>query len=118
MVALESTANILEDEVWLEDSTTIAPTLTNVFGSQTTLIIDHPGYFGKVGMRYFHERKVWKSTLNLDKLWTIVPDEVREKFLGKQNETAPVIDTLALVMNSGIKLIVGIYKSAWKGTTS
>jgi len=26
-----------------------------------------------------------------------VPDEVREKFLGKENETAPVIDTLASV---------------------
>ena len=35
--------------------------------------------------------------MNLDKLWTLVPDEVREKFLGKTNETAPVIDTLALV---------------------
>ena len=35
--------------------------------------------------------------MNLDKLWTLVPDEVREKFLGKKNETAPVIDTLALV---------------------
>jgi hypothetical protein len=26
-----------------------------------------------------------------------VPAEVRDKFLGKVNETAPVIDTLALV---------------------
>ena len=26
-----------------------------------------------------------------------MPDEVREKFLGKTTETAPVIDTLALV---------------------
>jgi ribosomal protein L15 len=41
--------------------------------------------------------KVWKSSVNLDKLWTLVPDEVREKYLNKQNETAPVIDTLALV---------------------
>jgi len=40
---------------------------------------------------------VYKSTVNLDKLWTLVPDEIRERFLGKENETAPVIDTLALV---------------------
>jgi large subunit ribosomal protein L27Ae len=35
--------------------------------------------------------------VNLDKLWTLVPDEVREKFLGKKTDTAPIIDTLALV---------------------
>ena len=35
--------------------------------------------------------------MNLDKLWTLVSEEVREKFLGKENETAPVIDTLVLV---------------------
>lgn len=27
------------------------------------LIPDHPGYFGKVGMRYFHERKVCVTLL-------------------------------------------------------
>jgi large subunit ribosomal protein L27Ae len=27
-------------------------------GNHDTDLIDHPGYFGKVGMRYFHERKV------------------------------------------------------------
>ena len=44
--------------------------------------------------------QVWKSSVNLDKLWTLVSDEVREKFLNKKNATAPVIDTLALVSNS------------------
>ena len=43
--------------------------------------------------------QVWKSSVNLDKLWTLVTDEVREKFLNKENDTAPVIDTLALVSN-------------------
>ena len=43
------------------------------------------------------DKQVWKSTINLDKLWTLVPQEVQDKFLGKENETAPVIDTLALV---------------------
>lgn len=30
----------------------------------------HPGYFGKVGMRYFHKTKqqFWKPTINLDKV--------------------------------------------------
>lgn len=42
--------------------------------------------------------QVWKSTVNLDKLWALVPEEVREKYLNKQNDTAPVIDTLALVI--------------------
>ena len=30
----------------------------SVFLFHDSLTIDHPGYFGKVGMRYFHERKV------------------------------------------------------------
>jgi ribosomal protein L15 len=30
----------------------------------------HPGYFGKVGMRYFHktQNKFWKPVINLDKV--------------------------------------------------
>lgn len=30
----------------------------------------HPGYFGKVGMRYFHKQQnhFWKPILNLDKV--------------------------------------------------
>lgn len=30
----------------------------------------HPGYFGKVGMRYFHKvpGQFWKPTINLDKV--------------------------------------------------
>lgn len=35
----------------------------------------HPGYFGKVGMRYFHktQQKFWKPTINLDKVREIEP---------------------------------------------
>ena len=34
----------------------------------------HPGYFGKVGMRYFHktQNKFWKPTVNLDKVRTTI----------------------------------------------
>merc|ERR1711939_1199261 len=65
----------------------------------------HPGYFGKVGMRYFHKQQnhFWKPVINLDKvsffqLWSLVPAEQREKYLAKGNktETAPVLDLLPL----------------------
>ena len=38
----------------------------------------HPGYFGKVGMRYFHktQNQFWKPTINLEKV-------SREKFVTK-----------------------------------
>lgn len=54
---------------------------------------------------------MWKSAVNLDKLWTLVSEDVREKFLNKQNETAPVIDTLALVLSTDDMLsdVAGLY---------
>lgn len=79
----------------------------------------HPGYFGKVGMRYFHklQNQFWKPVINLDKvcaaaetaanghrfanalqLWSLVPAEQREKYLsgGSKSDTAPVLDLLPL----------------------
>jgi hypothetical protein len=34
----------------------------------------HPGYFGKVGMRYFHKQgnHFWKPVINLDKVCALV----------------------------------------------
>ena len=55
----------------------------------------HPGYFGKVGMRRFHltRNASWRPIINVDKLWTLVPDE--EKAGLKENSTVvPVIDVL------------------------
>ena len=42
----------------------------------------HPGYFGKVGMRHFHltRQQHHCPTINLDKLWSLVGEEVREKY--------------------------------------
>merc|ERR1711865_564892 len=39
----------------------------------------HPGYYGKCGMRVFHLQRNWKycPTVNTDKLWTLVSEEVR-----------------------------------------
>ncbi|KAJ9136874.1 60S ribosomal protein [Pleurostoma richardsiae] len=66
---------------------------------RTNLDKYHPGYFGKVGMRRFHLTKqgLWEPTVNVDKLWSLVPAEVREKYIsGQAQDTAPVIDLLAL----------------------
>ncbi|CAA2969541.1 60S ribosomal protein L27a-2-like [Olea europaea var. sylvestris] len=53
----------------------------------------HPGYFGKVGMRYFHKlrNKFFCPTVNIDKIWSLVPPEVKEQ-AEKSNSSAPVID--------------------------
>merc|ERR1711990_755371 len=56
----------------------------------------HPGYFGKVGMRYFHKQnnKFFCPLINLDKLWTLVPEETRLK-AAKDTSKAPVIDCVS-----------------------
>jgi len=65
---------------------------------RTNLDKYHPGYFGKVGMRYFHKQRnhFWNPVINLDKLWSLVPAESRSKYLSAKSDTAPVIDLLAL----------------------
>lgn len=65
---------------------------------RTNLDKYHPGYFGKVGMRYFHKQRnhFWKPQLNLEKLWSLVEEEKREEYLKSASaSSAPVIDTLA-----------------------
>lgn len=54
----------------------------------------HPGFFGKVGMRHFHLLKnhYFRPVVNLEKLWSLAPQEDKEKVTGEQ---AVVIDTLA-----------------------
>ncbi|KAF8321921.1 uncharacterized protein EI90DRAFT_3146411 [Cantharellus anzutake] len=56
----------------------------------------HPGYFGKVGMRYFHLKRnpYWSPTINVDKLWSLVPEEEKAG-LSSESEVVPVIDILA-----------------------
>lgn len=56
----------------------------------------HPGYFGKVGMRYFHkqENRYWKPVINLNKLWSLVENK-DEKLSKSTKDSAVVIDTLA-----------------------
>ncbi|CAD5177448.1 large ribosomal subunit protein uL15x-like [Musa acuminata AAA Group] len=53
----------------------------------------HPGYFGKVGMRYFHRlrNKFHCPALNVDRLWSLVPDAVKDA-AAKDAAAAPLID--------------------------
>jgi hypothetical protein len=46
-------------------------------------------------MRYFHKTKnqFWKPTINIDKLWSLVPKEEKDG-LTEDSEVVPVIDTL------------------------
>ena len=56
----------------------------------------HPGYFGKVGMRHFHKTKnqYFCPVVNLDRLWTLVSDQTREKYAkaDSSKDAVPVID--------------------------
>ena len=64
----------------------------------------HPGYFGKVGMRYFHKlgNPFHCPTINVEKLWTLVSEETRTKC---PSGKAPVIDCISK----------GIFKVLGKG---
>merc|ERR1712216_158685 len=55
----------------------------------------HPGYFGKVGMRYFHKRPnhLYCPSLNLSKLWSLVSEQTRTYYADKKDK-APIIDTV------------------------
>ncbi|KAL8118390.1 large ribosomal subunit protein uL15x-like [Apium graveolens] len=54
----------------------------------------HPGYFGKVGMRYFHKlrNKFYCPIVNVDKLWSMVPQDVKES----AGDKTPVLDVSQL----------------------
>merc|ERR1712096_280809 len=53
----------------------------------------HPGYFGKKGQRHFHlcKNQYYLPTINLDKLWNLVSEEVRKN--SKENNAA-IIDVV------------------------
>merc|ERR1712070_188773 len=67
----------------------------------------HPGYFGKVGMRYFHKttQKFFCPVINLDKIWTLVSEQTRLKYADDAEGKAPVIDCVR----------AGIFKVLGKG---
>ncbi|XP_078444807.1 large ribosomal subunit protein uL15x [Wolffia australiana] len=53
----------------------------------------HPGYFGKVGMRYFHKlrNKFFCPTVNVEHLWSLVPEDVKAK-AKSDGSSAPLVD--------------------------
>ena len=59
----------------------------------------HPGYFGKVGMRYFHKtnNKYHCPTVNIDKLWSLVSEQTRTVYAAKKDGNAPIIDVVQAV---------------------
>ncbi|BFZ16000.1 hypothetical protein BsWGS_19039 [Bradybaena similaris] len=65
----------------------------------------HPGYFGKVGMRYYHKtnNKFHCPSINVDKLWSLLSEQSRAKYLDQQSEKAPVID----VVQAGYYKVLG-----------
>jgi large subunit ribosomal protein L27Ae len=58
----------------------------------------HPGYFGKVGMRNFHVKKnslkCHTPTVNLENLWALVGNQLRENYKDRKDGKAPVIDVV------------------------
>ncbi|CAN6896607.1 hypothetical protein Bca4012_094549 [Brassica carinata] len=54
----------------------------------------HPGYFGKVGMRYFHKlrNKFYCPIVNLDRLWSLVPEDAKAKAKAGKDNKVPMID--------------------------
>jgi large subunit ribosomal protein L27Ae len=60
----------------------------------------HPGYFGKVGMRHFHDSKKTLGTINLDRIYSLFSADVREQLVaGKFGDKAPVLDLTSLGYN-------------------
>jgi len=65
----------------------------------------HPGYFGKVGMRYFHktQNKFACPTINLERLWSLVSEQTRTRYADNKDGKAPVINCV----RSGIFKVLG-----------
>lgn len=53
----------------------------------------------QLGMRNYHLRRnsKWCPTINLDKLWTLVSEQTRERYKENKDGKAPVIDIVKAV---------------------
>ena len=82
-------------------------TLRNSKHSLFPNFFSHPGYFGKKGQRHFHlqRNQYFKPTINLDKLWTLVPEEARK---ASTADKAVVIDVVKSVRPSKKSNCLGI----------
>jgi large subunit ribosomal protein L27Ae len=79
--------------------------LTLSFASSFSFrLFSHPGYFGKLGMRYLHKTKqqFYSPIVNIDRLWSLIPEEARKRAETDPTQ-APVID----VTKSGYYRVLG-----------
>ena len=69
------------------------------YASRLAPLRSHPGYFGKVGMRYFHktQNKFFRPVINVDKLWSLVSEQTRTRYASDPDGKAPVIDCVRSV---------------------
>lgn len=95
---------------WAASALTLIPKLFAMFASlfpaYSSLSRSHPGYFGKVGMRYFHKtnNQYFCKTINVDKLFTLVDAEtVKAAEERKASGEALVLD----VTKHGIMKVLG-----------
>ncbi len=54
----------------------------------------HPGYFGKIGMRHYHLKRNqdFRPTVNVDRLWALLGEDVLEEAKNRKDGQGPVID--------------------------
>ena len=101
-VESEDTESIQAVAVTLVACTITGSTSRNSKHSLLAYLIDsHPGYFGKKGQRHFHlqRNQYFKPTINLDKLWTLVPEDARK---ASTADKAVVIDVVKSVSQSNL----------------
>jgi len=62
----------------------------------------HPGYFGKVGMRYFHKQgnHFWKPVINLDKVRSIEPPHYADRKESQETEMEAM--SMELLLSRGV----------------
>ena len=74
-------------------------------------LCSHPGYFGKKGQRHFHYQKnqYYKPTINLDKIWNLVPEDARK---ASTKDKAVVIDVVKAVSSLFNNKLVGLLQGS------
>merc|ERR1712150_324455 len=65
----------------------------------------HPGYFGKVGMRWFHKKPntTYRKSINVEMLWSTVGENVYDKAKASTGGDVPVIN----LVQKGIFKVLG-----------
>lgn len=93
LVAVTQVASRSTESIW--SNSKLRTALLGAFAPELT-VCSHPGYHGKKGQRHFHYKKnqYFKPCINLDKLWTLVPEDARKN---STKDKAVVIDVTKAV---------------------